>query len=459
MKLPQLMNTPGWALRISERWRSGARLVAEWMPKGLFQRALLIVILPMVLLQSAVAYFFMERHWQQVTMRLSASVVSDIGTFIDLYELNPTPQNFANLARIAQQRQRHQIALLPDAQLPPAQDKPFFSFLDSTLARELSQQVRRPFWLDTIGRSRFVEIRVQLQNNVLQVITHRNQAYVPNSHIFILWMVGASLVLLAVAIAFLRGQIRPIIRLARAAENFGKGREADFRPHGAREVRRAGLAFIEMRERIERALEQRTTMLSGVSHDLRTILTRFKLSLAFLPETPESQDLRADVDEMQRMLEAYLDFARGASTEASVETDLVAMLEQIRSESERTGKSMKLVFDGAATAIVRPDAFKRLLSNLVGNAQRYGKTVQVGARHRDGFLEILIDDDGPGIPEESYEEVFRPFFRLDEARNQNEGGTGLGLAIARDIARIHGGDVTLAKSPLGGLRAVLNVPV
>lgn len=456
MKPLQSINPPAWAFRVAERWRSGARLIAEWMPKGLFQRALLIVVLPMVLLQSAVAYFFMERHWQQVTMRLSASVVSDIGTFIDLYELNPTPQNFENLARIAQQRQRHQIALLPGTQLPPAQDKPFFSFLDSTLARELSQQVRRPFWLDTIGKSRFVEIRVQLKNNVLQVITHRNQAYVPNSHIFILWMIGASLVLLAVAIAFLRGQIRPIIRLARAAENFGKGREADFRPHGAREVRRAGIAFIEMRERIERAIEQRTAMLSGVSHDLRTILTRFKLSLAFLPE---SQDLRADVDEMQRMLEAYLDFARGASTESAVETDLVAMLEQIRNDSERSGKSMKIVFDGAATAIVRPDAFKRLLSNLISNAQRYGKNVQVGARHGDGYLEILIDDDGPGIPAESYEEVFRPFFRLDEARNQNEGGTGLGLAIARDIARIHGGDVRLAKSPLGGLRAILNVPV
>ncbi|MBM3609834.1 MAG: HAMP domain-containing protein [Alphaproteobacteria bacterium] len=445
--------------RTADAWRAGSRRLAGWMPKGLFQRALLIVILPVVLLQSAIAYFFMERHWQQVTMRLSASVVSDIATVIDLYELNPTLQNFENLTRIARQRQRHQIELLGNQPLPPAQDKPFFSFLDRTLAHEISQQIRRPFWLDTIGKSRFVEIRVQMKDNVLRVITHRNQAYVSNSHIFILWMVGTSLVLLAVAIAFLRGQIRPILRLARAAEAFGKGRDTDFRPHGAREVRRAGQAFIEMRERIERALEQRTAMLSGVSHDLRTILTRFRLSLAFLPDTPEAQELRADVDEMQRMLVAYLDFARGASGESAAEIDLVAMLEQMRTDTERTGKSLKVAFAGNAMAVVRPDSFKRLLSNLISNAQRYGKRVEVGARHGADFLEILIDDDGPGIPPERYEDVFRPFFRLDEARNQDEGGTGLGLAIARDIARSHGGDVTLAKSPLGGLRAVLNVPV
>lgn len=453
------LTLPNYFRRTADVWRAGTRLVAEWMPKGLFQRALLIVVLPMVLLQSVIAYSFMERHWQQVTLRLSASVISDIATFIDLYEMNPTPQNFENLAKVARLRQRHTLELLPKQPLPPAQDKPFFSYLDSTLARELSQQVRKPFWIDTIGKSRFVEIRVQLQNNVMRVITARNQAVVSNSHIFILWMVGTSLVLLAVAIGFLRGQIRPIIRLARAAEAFGKGRETDFRPHGAREVRRAGLAFIEMRERIERALEQRTAMLSGVSHDLRTILTRFKLSLAMMPDSRELADLRGDVDEMQRMLEAYLEFARGAAGETAVSTDVQAMLEQLRSEAERVGQTLRTSFEGRPTAIVRPDAFKRLLGNLTGNALRFAREVEVSARHSDGFLEVLVDDDGPGISPDKYEDVFRPFFRLDEARNQDHAGTGLGLAIARDIARIHGGDVTLDKSPLGGLRVRLVVPV
>ena len=448
-----------YLLQTASVWRASTRRIANWLPKGLFQRALLIVVLPMVLLQSVVAYFFMERHWQQVTMRLSASVVSDIATIVDLYEINPSQQNFENLARIARLRQGHALELLPKQSLPPAQDKPFFSFLDTLLSKELSRQIKKPYWIDTIGKSRFVEIRVQLQDHVLRVITHRNQAYISNSHIFIVWMVGAALVLLAVAIAFLRGQIRPIIRLARAAEAFGKGRDPDFQPHGAREVRRAGLAFIEMRERIERAIEQRTAMLSGVSHDLRTILTRFKLSLAFLPNSAEVADLRDDVNEMQRMLEAYLEFARGAAGESAVATDVQAMLESIRSGGERVGKSMTIAFSGSPQAVVRPDAFKRLLANLIGNAQRYGERVEVSAVHSNDSLEVLVDDDGPGIPAESYEEVFRPFFRLDAARNQDEGGTGLGLAIARDIARIHGGDVYLEKSPLGGLRARLRVPV
>lgn len=452
------LTLPNYFRRTANIWRASARRLAGWMPKGLFQRALLIVVLPMVLLQSVIAYFFMERHWQQVTMRLSASVVSDIATFIDLYETNPTPQNFEILAKVARIRQKHTLELLPRQPLPPAQDKPFFSYLDSTLARELSQQIRKPFWIDTIGKSRFVEIRVQLQNNVLRVITNRSQAIVSNSHIFILWMVGTSLVLLAVAIGFLRGQIRPIIRLARAAEAFGKGRETDFRPHGAREVRRAGLAFIRMRDRIERAMEQRTAMLSGVSHDLRTILTRFKLSLAMMPDSRELADLRGDVDEMQRMLEAYLEFARGSAGEVAAPTDVQALLEQLRSEAERVGKSLRISFDGSPMAIVRPDAFKRLLGNLTSNALRFARNVDVGACHSDGFLEVLIDDDGPGIPPDKYEDVFRPFFRLDEARNQDHAGTGLGLAIARDIARIHGGDVTLGKSPAGGLRVRLIVP-
>jgi len=259
--------------------------------------------------------------------------------------------------------------------------------------------------------------------------------------------------------AFLRNQIRPVLRLAAAAENLGKGRFLEYRPNGAQEVRRAGYAFLEMRRRIERAVEQRTTMLNGVSHDLRTILTRFKLSLELLDDGPDSEAMHRDIDEMGRMLEAYLAFARGDGGEASVMTDMGALLEELKSDAERQGHTTMIEVSGETSVIVRPDAFKRCLFNLISNAQRYGKQIELLARRDDRFITIHVDDDGPGIPEDKRDDVFRPFYRLDAARNQDQGGTGLGLAIARDIARSHGGDIQLGQSPLGGLRASVRIPV
>jgi two-component system osmolarity sensor histidine kinase EnvZ len=290
------------------------------------------------------------------------------------------------------------------------------------------------------------------------VLARRSQAYASNSHIFLLWMGGSSLVLLGVAILFLRNQIRPILRLAEAAESFGKGREIDFRPRGAREVRQAGHAFIEMKRRVEKAIEQRTTMLNGVSHDLRTILTRFKLSLALVEQTPEIEDLKRDIDEMSRMLEGYLAFARGDPGEQAVPADLRALLEELRSDAERQGHPVSLDIVGDPMVTVRPDGFRRLLFNLVSNAARHGDAIAISANHETRWLVVNVDDDGPGISPKLREEVFKPFVRLDEARNQDEGGSGLGLAIALDIARSHGGDIALSDSPLGGLRATVRLP-
>jgi two-component system osmolarity sensor histidine kinase EnvZ len=429
------------------------------MPKGLYARSLLIVILPMVILQSVIAYFFMERHWQTVTFRLSAGVVRDIGAVMDLYPLLPEQNRREELRRIASTRLQIDVDLLPRQELPPPLPKPFFSLLDSALSRELGRQIRRPFWIDTVGRSNLVEIQILLDDGVLRVLAHRNAAYASNSHIFLVWMLGTSLVLLGVAVAFLRNQIRPILRLATAAEDFGKGRELDFRPQGAREVRQATYAFFEMKRRIERSIEQRTAMLNGVSHDLRTILTRFKLSLALLDDGPEKDELLRDVEEMQRMLEDYLAFARGDAGEAATPTDIGALLEELKADAERHGHATEIRIAGEPVVTVRADAFKRCLFNLVSNAQRYGDRIEIEAMRDQRFLTVNIDDDGPGIPPEKREEVFRPFFRLDEARNQDEGGTGLGLAIARDIARSHGGDIILGQSPMGGLRASVRVPV
>jgi two-component system osmolarity sensor histidine kinase EnvZ len=294
---------------------------------------------------------------------------------------------------------------------------------------------------------------------VLRFVTRRSLAYDANVHIFILWMLAASIVLIAVAILFLRNQIRPILRLAAAAEDFGKGRDLEFQPRGAREVRQAGYAFIEMKRRIERANEQRMAMLNGVSHDLRTILTRFRLSLAVIDDSTESEPLQKDVDEMQAMLEGYLAFARGDGGEATRIINLRSTLEELRSSAGRHGARMTIEAKGDLIVKVRPLAMKRCVVNLVANAQRYGENVMVAAVREQRFVMISVDDDGPGIAPEHREDVFRPFLRLDEARNQDEGGSGLGLAIARDIARAHGGDIVLSTSPLGGLRASIRIPV
>ncbi len=448
------------AEELTHRWRKIAGWVSRRMPKRLYVRSLIIVIAPVILLQSVVAFVFMERHWQTVTQRLSTAVTRDIAAIIDIIETYPNTDEHANVIRLAQERLALKIDILPDEPLPPPGPKPFFSILDQILSEEIASQINRPFWLDTVGNSAVVEIRIKLDDGVLRVFARRSQAYASNTHIFLLWMVGTSLVLLSIAVLFLRNQIKPIQQLAEAAEGFGKGRAMPegFRPRGAEEVRRAGLAFIQMRERIERQIEQRTAMLTGVSHDLRTILTRFRLQLALIGAKKEISALNQDVTDMQSMLEGYMAFARGEGNEESAELDLEVLLERMKKDAKLQSRSLKTDIEGDPRVLVRPTAFSRLITNLVSNALRHGTKVIVKARNRKGWMTITIDDNGSGIPAEMREEVFKPFFRLDEARNQDDSGTGLGLAIARDIARSHGGDITLHDSPSGGLRAVVRVP-
>src|SRR5690606_18093833 len=355
------------------------------------------------------------------------------------------------------------MQILPAGDLPPAQPKPFFSLLDRTLSNEIRKQIRQPFWVDTVGNSRHVEIRVKLDDAILRFVAMRAQTYASNSHIFLMWMVGTSIVLLTVAILFLRNQIRPILRLAEAADAFGKGRPVpdDFRPRGAREVRQAAQAFLEMRDRIRHHVDQRTTMLAGVSHDLRTVLTRFKLELALIGDTPEVRALQSDVKEMQHMLEDYLAFAKGDGGEEAMPTNLCELLEEIHEDAQVFGSSIALEIPKRNRHIVLPlkrQAFKRAIINLVSNAARFGDRVVIRALRDGERLKVEVDDNGPGIPPAERENVFRPFYRLDHAR-QDSGNSGLGLAIARDIARSHGGDVTLAESSMGGLRAVVTVPL
>ncbi|MCX5495177.1 ATP-binding protein [Kaistia dalseonensis] len=439
------------------RW-FGARL-GEAMPKGLYARALIIIIAPIVILQSVVAFVFMERHWQTVTRRLSAATVRDIAAIVDLIDTYPQDPTYQQIIRIAQDRLGLIISVVPGEPLPPAAPKPFFSLLDSALSSEISTQIAKPFWIDTLGKSNLVEVRIQLGDKVLRVLARRSQTYASNSEIFIFWMVGTSLVLLVIAIAFLRNQIRPIQQLADASESFGKGREIpDFKPRGAREVRRAGASFIEMRDRIQRQIEQRTAMLAGVSHDLRTVLTRFRLQLALLRENDDVCAMRKDVDDMQRMLEGYLAFARGDTGGPTVPTNMSVLVDEVAEEANRVGHDVISTFVGDPIVSIRPGDFKRALGNLVMNACRHGEHVAIRAAHDDGWLVVNVEDDGPGIPESELETVFRPFYRRDEARTLDDSGTGLGLPIARDIARAHGGDVTLAPAPVRGLIATIRIP-
>lgn len=438
-----------------ERW------FAKKMPKRLYARSLIIIIAPMVLLQSVIAYVFMERHWQMVTERLSTAVVHDISAIIDIIETYPQDDKYETITRIAQQRMGLNISILPPDPLPPPGPKPFFAILDYFLSEEITRQINRPFWIDTVGDSDLVEIRIRLDNSVLRVFAMRSQAYASNTGIFLSWMIGTALVLLIIAIFFLRNQIKPIQQLAAAADSFGRGRPLPqgFEPRGAEEVRRAGTAFLRMRQRIERQIEQRTMMLSGVSHDLRTILTRFKLQLALAGEQFDTASLEQDVSDMQNMLEGYLAFARGEGPEESGDLDLSILMEKLSADAKLRKRGFLYEINGTPYVQLKPKAFSRLVGNLVSNGFRYAKNVVVSIFHKNNELTIIIDDDGPGIPANMREEVFKPFFRLDQARNQDASGTGLGLSIAQDIARSHGGNITLADSPTGGLRVIVEIPL
>lgn len=434
--------------------------VERLMPRTLLGRSIVIIVTPVILLQAISAWVFYTSHWDTVTRRLAQSVAGDIAYVIRQLPHPIDPRQAQQVFAIAKDMMDVKLVFKPDEILPNDPTITRQNLVDRSLTKALEDALKRPFLIDSRSQRNYIEIHVQLAEGVMQAQVRRRRLFSSTTYLFFLWMVGTSLALLAFATVFMRNQVRPIKRLAQAADDFGRGRDIlDFRPSGANEVELAGHAFNLMRDRIRRQISQRTEMLAGVSHDLRTPLTRMKLQLAMMGSNPEVADLKKDVEEMERMIGGYLAFARGEGTERAVDADLAELVTDAVNDARREGAQITLAAaEEKITLPLRRDALRRAFANILGNARRYGTRIEVSMRRRTHAVDIIVDDDGPGIPKAQREDVFRPFFRLESSRNPETGGTGLGLAIARDIVRTHGGEITLHDSPLGGLRAILRLP-
>jgi two-component system osmolarity sensor histidine kinase EnvZ len=437
-------------------WRLAKRLT----PTSLFGRSLLIIVLPVALMQIAVTYVFFDAHWQTVNSHLTEGLAGDVAFVLQSYEEDPSPASVRRLTGRAQETLDLSLQVEPGAILPRGKRPTLFVAVDRSLQRALAERIDAPFWFDTGRYPAYVDVRVMAPGGVvLRIIAPKDRVFATRGHIFLLWLTVATVLLTGISILFIRNQVRAIERLAAAAEAFGRGLDIAFRPHGAREVRQAARAFLAMKARIQRHVEQRTVLLASVSHDLRTPLTRLKLQLALSGRGARTEAMKTDVAEMEHMIDEYLAFARGEGGEGVEAVLLIDLLDPMGEDATQAGAQIRIVAEPDLRVLVRPNALRRAVSNLVMNAAMHGEHVEVAARAlANGGVEILVDDDGPGIPPDRFEEAFTPFSRLDEARNQNAKGVGLGLAIARDVARGHGGEITLGPSPMGGLRATLTLP-
>jgi len=429
-----------------------------FLPKSLLGRSLLIILTPLIILQLVTATVFYDRHWGTIARRLGASVAGDVGVIVAYLRDHPGPAARAWIVAEAHNHMQLDMSFADGEILRnlPAEESDISL---TALADALKTAITLPFQLSNADDDR-IAIRVQTADAVLSITTPKKRLSSFTVYLFLLWMVGTSLLLFGVATIFMSNQVRSVRRLAIAAESFGKGRDAPwFKPEGATEVRQAAQAFLVMRDRIKRQIDQRTEMLAGVSHDLRTPLTRMKLQLAMMPADANAADLKEDVAEMEQMVEGYLAFARGEGRESMRPTNLSELVETVVSRFTRNAAPIDLHIERGLTMPLRPHSVERCLSNLIGNAVRYAAHVAVRVGQRADAVEILIDDDGPGIPAAKRDDVFRAFMRIETSRNPETGGVGLGLTIARDVARSHGGDIQLDDSPLGGLRVRMLLPL
>jgi two-component system osmolarity sensor histidine kinase EnvZ len=429
------------------------KAMKSYLPTSMFGRSLLIVMAPLVLVETISAYVFFDNHWENVTKALANNIAGEVATIAALYNEIPDESNLFQF--LARTHLKLRTNFIPSKTLETSVPE---EWKEGVLDTALNSRIFMPYTFNITPKD--IIITTEIENGLLQFTTPRKRLHSKTFFLFIMWVAGTSALFLCIAAVFMHNQVKPLRRLAIAADRFGKGRSfPHFKPEGATEIRKVAQAFLNMKERLQRQLTQRTEMLAGVSHDLRTPLTRMRLQLAMMPLSSETEGLQKDVEEMGKMLEGYLTFARGEGLEETCNTDINDLIFDAIEGRVHPESIVHYVPQTLPILCIKPQALKRCLMNLINNAVRYGHEVWVSTSTTTDALTILIEDDGPGIPEDKFKDVFQPFFRLDGSRNMATGGVGLGLSIARDIAHTHGGEITLSTSEAhGGLAAALTLP-
>jgi two-component system osmolarity sensor histidine kinase EnvZ len=431
-------------------------ILKKILPTGLFYRSLIIVAAPTIILQIIITVVFFDSIWIKSNKGLTRSLVGEIKTLSDIY----ASQNEQQIKYLTDQFKYNFdfVINIKNEELPEINKERKYSPIDRSLRRELKSVFGSTnYWFDTTSYEDVVEIKVKSADKLIEIVFPKEKIAPSSVRIFILWITVPSLLLISIAIIFLKNQTRPIVNLAKAAERFGKGDFVkDIRPSGASEIRKAAYEFDRMAKRIDRHLKQRSEMLSGISHDLRTPLTRLKLQLALMSQKDISSKMSKDIDEMEMMLNSYLQFAKSQAVEDSVATNINKLLIEI--SEEKNNKKLHLDLTNEIVLVGRKNALKRCFNNLIENGLNYAENVYVKVSKSTNRLNVFIEDDGPGIPINQYKNVFKPFFRLDQSRNQNKSGVGLGMSIAEDIIRSHGGNIELGESQYKGLLIKISLP-
>ena len=432
------------------------RLIKIVLPKGLFYRSLIIVAAPIIILQLIVSIVFFDSIWIKANKGMTRSLVSEIETLVDVY--NQSDKNQINyITSIYKKNYDYVINVLEKEILSDSFERKF-SPMDRSLRRELKSTFgSENYWFSTTNYMDIVEVKIRSDDKILQFLFPKEKIATSSVRLFILWLTVPSLILILIAILFLKNQTKPIVKLAKAAEKFGKGDYVnEFKTSGALEIRKASYEFDRMAKRINRHLKQRSEMLSGISHDLRTPLTRLKLQLAMLSQKDISKNMSNDIDEMEKMLNDYLEFSKTQSQEETVKIDITKLLEKI--ELNINNKNLTITKVDQIFINGRPNSLRRCFENVINNGLNYGEKVVINISFSSNLLILTFDDNGPGIPRDQFKNVFKPFFRLDKSRSLNKSGVGLGLSIVEDIVNSHGGNIQLNESKLGGLQVKISLP-
>jgi len=427
------------------------------LPKQLFYRSLIIVAAPIIIMQITISIVFFDSLWIKTNKGMTKALVHEISTFVEVYNNeNYDKEEITNLFSVYQDLN---IEFIQDKNFNYDFDERWFSPIDRTLRRELKSRFgSEEFWFDTTSYKELIDLRIKYQSGYFKFLIPRDRVTSSSARLFALWITLPAILVIFIAILFLKNQTRPITKLAEASERFGRGEDVEeYRPSGALEIRKAGLEFDRMRKRILRHLNQRSEMLSGISHDLRTPLTRIKLQLAFIKDKEITKKLSNDVDEMEKMLNEYLQFSKSSFTEKSENFNLTELVKEIVKKYEN--QNILIHQDEEVYLKGKKNLIKRCLNNLIDNATNFGNKIKIRQQKISRNILIFVEDDGPGIPESEYDNAFRPFYKIDKSRNQNKSSVGLGLSIASDIIRSHGGNIELGKSELGGLKIKIVLPV